>query len=709
MEPIRLKVKNFYIIADGEIDFTKFSSAVILGKYFDNPNKSNGAGKSTINESICWALFNETRQAKVDDVIRWSANEASVEFEFKFGHNVYRIVRRRSRIAKESAVSLYVKENDKWINDSASTNSETNKKILLLLKIDAKIFLNSVYFKENDISLFATSSPSDRKEIIKSIMKLEIWDEYQKQAKNKLKIIKDGLEIQQRVIAENVNLNLENIKNKKALEEITTTLDDLVKKQYSIQNKLHSLIELKKERNIVYLQGQLDKVNNELEELKNNGRKTQNKQREIDNLTLQNASEIEKIDIVIRQNEEILNDINNKIASLQQQNNNYGELEDTILQKKAIKNKLDLEISGFDNKIILDDDKCKECFTELTADKMPHIELMRKIKKEQTEQELKQINVELYNIEEEYKARRARYDNFNAYISRKELIQIELLRNNTKKENLLSISSSLENDRSLNEVALTSIVNNFKSLKIDKEGIENKISDSKTYNIDDEIFEMSAKNRMLMDEIGVKNIELGSLQKEKEFLANRVAMLEASLIKLEKYNKEKIIYEQLIKYFGKDGIQAIFIESIVDELEQYANEMLSYICNEPTIIKLKTQKKTGESWQETLDIDVIMNGFSQTFESLSSGEKFRVSLALRIGLSEVLVKRAGGEIKLLLLDEIDSPLDAYGLNKMMTTVIQGLEKRFKILVISHNESIKERFSHIINISKTANGSYISQT
>src|SRR6185295_8906783 len=106
MEPLRLYVKDFYAIADGEIDFTKFSSALILGYYENNPLMSNGAGKSSVFEAISWVIFNETRQTKVDDVIRWTANEALVEFEFVFGRSIYKISRRRSRIAKESSVSL---------------------------------------------------------------------------------------------------------------------------------------------------------------------------------------------------------------------------------------------------------------------------------------------------------------------------------------------------------------------------------------------------------------------------------------------------------------------------------------------------------------------------------------------------------------------------------------------------------------------------
>jgi len=56
-------------------------------------------------------------------------------------------------------------------------------------------------------------------------------------------------------------------------------------------------------------------------------------------------------------------------------------------------------------------------------------------------------------------------------------------------------------------------------------------------------------------------------------------------------------------------------------------------------------------------------------------------------------------LEFLLLDEVNSPLDRYGVETLFVSVIKSLEDRYKILVITHDESLKEKFDNVINITK----------
>ncbi len=709
MDPIKLKINNFYSIADGEIDFSKFSSALILGYYENNSLMSNGAGKSSIFEAICWVLFNETRQTKVDDVIRWTTNETSVEFEFMFDRRTYKILRRRSRVAKESSVSFFTKEGTKWINDSGSTNSETNRKILQLLKLDAKIFLNSVYFKQHDISLFANSSPSDRKEIIKSIMKLEKWDEYQKQAKSKLKIVKDDIDKQLRIVHDNPNLSIELVNAEKSINIINKELKKLINEQRSLQSALNSYYELKKENNLNNLINELANNTNKIDELKIRGKKFQRSQEEL-RIKIDSSTEIASQHIQhITSIENNIFILNEKINSLKQENYNYDELEDGLLLLRVEASRLNADLTELnDTSSMVNLGQCQICLTDINTDNLSHIHENRDKKVRLTTEQFHLINDQLVLSEAEYKQRKTCKETLD-------MLQADLNNDNnildkikTKKQILDNEILTYNNENSLVEASLITLIEQIKSYKIDADVIERKIAEQKINNIDIQIKNTEETSAIVRENINAKNVELGILLKENEFITSKLLLVNSAADTLVKLGQVKSSYEQLVRSFGKEGIQAVFIESIVDELEYYANETLSHICNEPTVIKLRTQKKTGDSWQETLEIDVMMSGFPQTFESLGGGERFRISLALRIGLSEVLVKRAGGEIKMLLLDEVDSPLDAYGLNKMMTNIINGLTKRFKILVISHNNSIKDGFANIINVTKSNSGSTISQ-
>ena len=133
------------------------------------------------------------------------------------------------------------------------------------------------------------------------------------------------------------------------------------------------------------------------------------------------------------------------------------------------------------------------------------------------------------------------------------------------------------------------------------------------------------------------------------------------------------------------------------------------MCNEPAVIVLETQRtgSDGISIVETLDLKVRKDGSLQNFKSLSGGEKFRISLALRVALSELSSRYGGSLLEFLLLDEVNSPLDRYGVETLFMSVIKSLEDKYKILVITHDESLKEKFDNVIDVTKINGDSEIT--
>ena len=203
------------------------------------------------------------------------------------------------------------------------------------------------------------------------------------------------------------------------------------------------------------------------------------------------------------------------------------------------------------------------------------------------------------------------------------------------------------------------------------------------------------------------NVEYGSKIRRR----NEITKLQQDQIilqkEIDKLRGEYAVYDKLRDYFGKDGIQSVIIENVIEELENYSNETLAKICNEPTSISIKTQKQTDNgSWAETFEIMVKAGSRTDDFDTFSGGEKFRISLALRLALSNILSKRMGGVLKFLLLDEVSSNLDSKGLD-MFISIVKQLGEELKILVITHNERLKERFEDIIVVSKGPNGSQAS--
>jgi exonuclease SbcC len=177
--------------------------------------------------------------------------------------------------------------------------------------------------------------------------------------------------------------------------------------------------------------------------------------------------------------------------------------------------------------------------------------------------------------------------------------------------------------------------------------------------------------------------------------------MEASKKEMDKKMTEAAVFERLSRIFGKNGIQTILLDAIIEDLEKTSNKILNSICNEPSIIVLETQRvgSDGSSTIETLDLKIRKDGHLQNFKSLSGGEKFRISLALRIALSDVSSRYGGSSLDFLLLDEVNSPLDRHGVETLFVNVIKSLEDRYKMLVITHDESLKEKFDNVIDVTK----------
>jgi DNA repair exonuclease SbcCD ATPase subunit len=85
-----------------------------------------------------------------------------------------------------------------------------------------------------------------------------------------------------------------------------------------------------------------------------------------------------------------------------------------------------------------------------------------------------------------------------------------------------------------------------------------------------------------------------------------------------------------------------------------------------------------------------------SYELLSGGQKFMIALALRLGLSLIIQQRLGVNIKFLQLDEVDKDLDKAAVDAL-AALLKKLQDRFKIFVITHNDRLKDKFSHAILI------------
>jgi DNA repair exonuclease SbcCD ATPase subunit len=103
-----------------------------------------------------------------------------------------------------------------------------------------------------------------------------------------------------------------------------------------------------------------------------------------------------------------------------------------------------------------------------------------------------------------------------------------------------------------------------------------------------------------------------------------------------------------------------------------------------------------EEFNETVQ-SPIHDNFS--YASFSEGEKMRIDLALLFTWREVARMKNSVNTNLLIMDEVfDSSLDGFGTEEFLK-IISYVVKDANIFVISHKESLHDRFQDVIKFEK----------
>lgn len=688
MIPLKLKLYDFLSHDNSEIDFTRFKSALILGSYDGSLERSNGSGKSSIVRAISWALFEKTDHRKKDGVVKHDKKCCKVIFEFDVNGQYFKLTRKRDKVISESDIIIEQRNPDGTYKDiSCDTNTLTNQKLEEIVGFNYDVFVNSIYFKQNDVALFTSSTAGKRKDIVKSLLQIEQWDKFQKEAREKARSIQIQIEEKQKN-----GLNIDTLRSK------------LTEADNEISNAQNKLTDLNKKHNDIKI---------DLENLRSQSK--DNNSQELFAKIKNATDEYNKASAIINKNNNAIIENNNAI-DLCNRNIDAAKKQSKLLSK-AIKDGKNIDINKINGSLLVGKTKervikekidtlslplnltssCPTCKKTLSKQDIAKLNSDRAIELEITKEQYTIVKRKLKIAENKAKELRLLVDAANKAEIDKSKIDMKVVQLQAKKNAATKDSDNLKEQIELCDLNKIQIeINELKRLaqNVGSGEVNNnlEILDSKY-----------SDSRKQIDEL---NIKLGSLLQNKTNILEKIQLQNILQEELDKLKSDYVIVDKLREYFGKDGIQAIIIDGVIDELENHANEVLAKICNEPTSISVKTQKQTdGGSWQETFDIEVSVAGRTDDLASFSGGEQFRVSMAIRLALSKILARRMGGEVKFLLLDEVDASLDDKGII-MFSNIVRQLSEDMKILIISHNERIKDHFDDIIVVDKTHKGSRV---
>ncbi|NLC98369.1 MAG: SMC family ATPase [Actinomycetales bacterium] len=155
----------------------------------------------------------------------------------------------------------------------------------------------------------------------------------------------------------------------------------------------------------------------------------------------------------------------------------------------------------------------------------------------------------------------------------------------------------------------------------------------------------------------------------------------------------------------KMTLETFALAADLEEIVAAANVLLVKMTNGRYELRYSDVLTKGKALSG-LGLDVIdaYNDERRPPESLSGGEKFQASLALALGLAEVVTNRNGGvRLDTLFIDEGFGALDEDTLSEVLDTIDALREGGRTVGLISHVDKVKERIHNHIHVKVAAGG------
>jgi DNA repair protein SbcC/Rad50 len=151
-----LMLRNYRVFRELDIEFP----AGLVGVY-----GANGAGKSSLLESIMWALYGRARTGKGEIRTSGESGECVVELGFEHEENYYLV--RRSLSGKNATVKARVTIADVVVADGIT---DTAKYLQSVLGLDELAFRSSVFAEQKQLAAFSDQSPDQRRKLVLQLL-----------------------------------------------------------------------------------------------------------------------------------------------------------------------------------------------------------------------------------------------------------------------------------------------------------------------------------------------------------------------------------------------------------------------------------------------------------------------------------------------------------------------------------------------------------
>lgn len=689
-----LRLKDFYSHENTKIDFKDNVKLLLDGE--------SGAGKSTILESIIFALYGESRTDS-KSIVRSGCKKAIitlelVDSELGGASTVTTIERSMTSAGKHALEVLFdgvaspitgIKDLQNWIEKD-------------LIGASYLLFVNSVAYMQGNAESFVAQTAAKRKDLLLEIVKAENYDEYYEKAKETLNTInlqKTALEMQvlslkaEIAIAENL-INGEGELNV-ALLSVKMAIDSLEAKKEELLKLIAKFDE--SDKNIKLCEDRVVGANRDLSRSKMTLESLRTQLKELEGLTL-DSGVYGALEAKIGSNSVVLSGLESMLGTQMDSEKAYNAY---LLTRPYITDKSS-SISEY--AALIEKEKSKMGCP--SGDLCPH----------------QNSSIETITLYE------GKIGEMN------KLMVKEALDLSTWEIGLASLETPIDTKALLSKV-MESRIQMSADLQVlsDMDKIRAKIESlsaqqSLLPSLEKDLFDKTVFRDVTIGELAVMNeqrnsgdtakqkSELSTIASELIFKRGEESSINSELILVKKC-KEELVGKQAVlsnisttllpeltrnfddvslvkEAFGSKGVKSVMIDYILPKLEDKINSVLSQLSDFTVRLDTQQLKADGEGNKEGLFITLTNElGQEMPFENYSGGEKLKITVAISEALASL------QKVGFRLMDEAFIGLDENS-TESFSLVLERLQDNFsQVLMISHLREIKEMFEDKITIIK----------
>ena len=741
-----LQLRHFISHTETDLAFNGARLATFVG--------ANGSGKSALAiDALRYALFDDAR-GRTDDLVQLGANEMSVRAEITFAGAEYSITRGRSTKARGSsflelaiwddALEAAAPSTGGWRPLSGDTIRDTQAKIAELLRMDADTFDTAVLLGQGQANRFAEATAGDRKRILGTVLGLDLWERAEARAREEARDVEGKTaadratigrleaELTARPGIEEQQADARRRDTEYAVDDASDQKSRTALQAREVDLAAKAAAAAAAESEVTAAQTKLDEVAERYRRVSARKLEASNRLEGAERIIADADPDVATPDIpaleaeVARQEQaeaqdrELERAIATNQASVDQQSNAFDSaVENWRGQRNIYQGRIDDLAASLAGLPPIVCPKCSHSWQIAQAD------LAGKLRK--AREDLEAIGAEpqepIHLAMEAGKVERLR-------VNRRELaldpIRITTLRIDLRLAlEARDQAAAIEAHRQIAEASRQAIAEAEAelaeittagttaraALAAAKEraaagsGLATELAEvrSSIETVEGRLTTIAQARRSVAGELeraaGLLE-RLDRLATERDELAAGLAESDQRLARL----------RRLVQAFGVTGIPARIIESVLPELTASANELLEQLRPGMTLdIRAQRAKKDGKGIVEALDLIVQDDAGERALGLYSGGERMSVSLALAVGLSRLVARRAGTAIRTLVIDEPDGlDADARRSFGQALRILAHQGELERVVLVSHHQDLADVGDSVFEVVKGPAGSVVTQ-